>query len=195
MSWPPPHVHGKEGVDGSSPSEALQKPRTPGLFFRVNLHELQCEVSMEPLWNPYGSQTRPRLCRAILPPGRTVEADPSRSRPAGAPEPLAARARVATFPVKPDTLLRWHCQLVARRWTYQHMPPGRPPARIVTAHDDPPPRLRESHWRTSGSLANSREPASRSGRAPLGAASYEHEQRAAATRRRLTRLSVYTAAT
>jgi putative transposase len=31
------------------------------------------------------------------------------------------------FPFKPETLLRWHRQLTARRWTYSHRPPGRPP--------------------------------------------------------------------
>jgi putative transposase len=47
--------------------------------------------------------------------------------------PLAAlsrslpRAAWAGFPVKPETLLRWHRQLVARRWTYAHREPGRPP--------------------------------------------------------------------
>jgi putative transposase len=29
--------------------------------------------------------------------------------------------------VKPDTLLRWHRQLVAPRWTYAYIRPGRPP--------------------------------------------------------------------
>jgi putative transposase len=36
------------------------------------------------------------------------------------------RAAWAGFPVKPVTLLRWHRQLVARRWTYKHRAPGRP---------------------------------------------------------------------
>ena len=38
------------------------------------------------------------------------------------PAPLR-RMRV----VSPRTLLRWHAQLVARRWTYAHRQPGRPP--------------------------------------------------------------------
>ncbi len=33
----------------------------------------------------------------------------------------------ATFSFKPETLLRWHRQLIARRWTYSHRRPGRPP--------------------------------------------------------------------
>jgi putative transposase len=32
-----------------------------------------------------------------------------------------------SFPVKPETLLRWHRQLVARRWSYAQRTPGRPP--------------------------------------------------------------------
>jgi putative transposase len=38
-----------------------------------------------------------------------------------------ARPAWAVFPIKPETLLHWHRQLVARRWTYTHRMPGRPP--------------------------------------------------------------------
>ena len=37
------------------------------------------------------------------------------------------RTAWAGFSVKPETLLRWHRQLFARRWTYSHRAPGRPP--------------------------------------------------------------------
>src|SRR3954451_9438112 len=46
---------------------------------------------------------------------------------------LSARGRLLPAPlrrmrlVSPRTLLRWHAQLVARRWTYPHRRPGRPP--------------------------------------------------------------------
>ena len=41
---------------------------------------------------------------------------------------LLPRRRWATFFVTPATLLRWHRQLVARRWTYpRRRRPGRPP--------------------------------------------------------------------
>jgi transposase InsO family protein len=48
---------------------------------------------------------------------------------------LAALSRVLPrsswdiFPVRPETLLHWHRRLLARRWTYPHRPPGRPPIR------------------------------------------------------------------
>jgi putative transposase len=60
-------------------------------------------------------QTRqPKLTRA----DRALLAALSRSLP---------RVAWAGFPVKPETLLRWHRQLVARRWTYAHRAAGRPP--------------------------------------------------------------------
>jgi len=58
--------------------------------------------------------SRPRLTRA----DRALLAALSRSLP---------RASWAGFSFKPETLLRWHRQLIARRWTYAHRRPGRPP--------------------------------------------------------------------
>jgi putative transposase len=57
---------------------------------------------------------QPKLTRA----DRGLLATLSRSLP---------RAAWAGFPVRPETLLRWHRQLVARRWTYSQRAPGRPP--------------------------------------------------------------------
>jgi putative transposase len=39
---------------------------------------------------------------------------------------LPRRAWASSFLVTPATLLRWHRELVARRWTYPHRRPGRP---------------------------------------------------------------------
>jgi putative transposase len=57
---------------------------------------------------------RPHLTRV----DRALLAALSRSLP---------RPAWTSFPVKPETLLAWHRQLVARRWTYPHKKPGRPP--------------------------------------------------------------------
>jgi putative transposase len=57
---------------------------------------------------------RPKLTRA----DRALLASLSRS---------VTRPAWPVFPVKPETLLRWHRQLIARRWTYSQRTPGRPP--------------------------------------------------------------------
>jgi putative transposase len=57
---------------------------------------------------------RPRLTRA----DRALFAALTRALP---------RTAWTNLVVKPDTLLRWHRQLVARRWTYAHRKAGRPP--------------------------------------------------------------------
>jgi putative transposase len=58
--------------------------------------------------------SRPTLTRA----DRVLLASLSRS---------LARPAWTVFTFKPETLLRWHRQLIARRWTYAHRRPGRPP--------------------------------------------------------------------
>jgi putative transposase len=58
--------------------------------------------------------SRPKLTRA----DRALLAALSRS---------LGRPAWTVFSFTPETLLRWHRQLIARRWTYSHRSPGRPP--------------------------------------------------------------------
>ena len=56
----PPHVHGKEGVDGSSPSEgSAQSPAKRGFLFRMELHLLQFDAGMEHFMEVPDSKRRP----------------------------------------------------------------------------------------------------------------------------------------
>jgi putative transposase len=95
-------------------------------------------------------QARPMLTRA----DRALLAALSRSLP---------RPAWTRFPVKPETLLRWHRQLVARSWTYPHRKPGRPPVEaslraliLRLAHENP-------HWGYRRIVASSRASGSRVG--------------------------------
>jgi putative transposase len=62
--------------------------------------------------------------------GRTVKRPPLRRRDRmllAAASRLLPRERWSAFPVSPQCLLRWHRELVARKWTYRRRSPGRPP--------------------------------------------------------------------
>jgi len=67
-------------------------------------------------------RTNPHL--TLQPLDRTLQASASRVLP---------RDRWASFMVTPATLLRWHRELVRRKWTYRRRAPGRPPLDRETA--------------------------------------------------------------
>ena len=57
---------------------------------------------------------------------------------------LVPRDRWSSFVVSPQTILRWHRELVARKWTFRHTKTGRPPLDqelvvliVATANDNP----------------------------------------------------------
>jgi putative transposase len=68
-----------------------------------------------------------RVLKAQLRSQRMRFTDEQRRRLAALGAPLGRRllARMATI-VTPDTILRWHRQLIARKWTYLKRRPGRP---------------------------------------------------------------------
>jgi len=62
--------------------------------------------------------------------GRTVKRPPLRRRDRmllAAASSLLRREHWSVFLVSPQTLLRWHRELIARKWTYRRRSPGRPP--------------------------------------------------------------------
>jgi putative transposase len=68
-----------------------------------------------------------RVLKAQLRHRRLRLTDSDRRRLAALGERLGRRmlAQVATI-VTPDTILRWHRQLIAQKWTYSKRRPGRP---------------------------------------------------------------------
>ena len=60
------HLHGKEGVDGSSVRGLCKSPANQGSILRIDLHELQDAVGMEPFMELSGLR-EPRT-------GRTADA-------------------------------------------------------------------------------------------------------------------------
>ena len=70
-------AHGKEGVDGSSPSESYAKsPQIGRFFFRQNLHDYQRAVGMQPFMEPPGLErsSEPRETVGLAPLNRRVGA-------------------------------------------------------------------------------------------------------------------------
>src|SRR5918994_201502 len=64
--------------------------------------------------------------------GRSVKRPPFRRRDRvllAAASRLLPRERWGAFLVSPKTLVRWHGELVRRKWSYQHRQEGRPPRR------------------------------------------------------------------
>jgi hypothetical protein len=60
------------------------------------------------------------------------------------PRPRLPWLRWPVFFVQPKTLLRWHRELVARKWTYRPAkPPGRPPTAQGGSGTGVPARYRE----------------------------------------------------
>src|SRR5438874_2274729 len=75
---------------------------------------------------------------------RRLDLEPTDRAVLAALSRLLPRQHWATFFVTPVTLLRWHRDLLARRWTYPRSGSGRPPVRaeiralvLRLAHENP----------------------------------------------------------
>src|ERR671918_2895651 len=79
-----------------------------------------------------------------------------------------SRDRWASFMVTPQTLLRWHRELVRRKWTYRRRGPGRPPSIRRPSSSSSVSAKRTRGGAACGSGASSASSGSRSARAPSG---------------------------
>jgi putative transposase len=82
---------------------------------------------------------------------------------------LLPRRRLRGFFVEPATLLRWHCDPVAKRWRYAHDSPGRPSVgegttALVPRFAKESPTWATAAYRASSPLWASRSPPRASGR-------------------------------
>jgi putative transposase len=84
---------------------------------------------------------------------------------------LLPRPRWTAFFVTPATLLRWHRNLVARRWTYARRRPGRPSVAAEIRALAPRLASENPHWAIVGSRASWSGWATRSRPAPCGRSS------------------------
>jgi hypothetical protein len=112
---PPQNLNGKEGVDGSSPSEGFEKAlQTTGYFFRVDLHGLQYAMGMEPFMELSGPE--------LPPAGPFRHAATSRAQTQGAGcTARRARSRLAPYPAS------WMASWIT--------PPSRPRPVTATSFD------------------------------------------------------------
>src|SRR6266540_2802337 len=69
---------------------------------------------------------------------------------------LLPRSSWSSLFVSPETVLRWHRRLVARRWTYPHKRLGRPPVSLEVSQLILRLARENPRWVTSGSPASSR---------------------------------------
>jgi putative transposase len=76
------------------------------------------ELEILLLWHELAIVRRQSRRAQLRPVDRAMLAALSRALP---------RSAWTSLSVRPATLLRWHRQLVKRRWTYPHRRPGRPP--------------------------------------------------------------------
>lgn len=113
---------------------------------------LHCFRSPDPASEVEADQRRRSRHRSDRPPsrpccpspaGRPARTPPCRSSVVGRSEPIALPSRRVRFFVQPETLLRWHRDLVRRRWTYPHrrgrpsVPAGTVALVIRLAHENP----------------------------------------------------------